>query len=194
MLRFPAFLLIGLLMVVLALPATALAQTNTGDGANIDFRRTSAGLYFGYDFEVGDPLVGVDARFTYNLAPNIAASLNPGVSYYFMSERRVFGFTIESQLIQFDINALGHLIIDGPLHPYLGAGLAISHARVRAEGWGTDTTETETNLGLNLVIGTEISIDGPLTPFLQFRATFLEQEEIDHANFVTIMGGLSYEF
>jgi opacity protein-like surface antigen len=191
MVKFPAWLVVSCLVAILGFPTVAQAQSG---GEGVDFRRSAVGLYFGYDFEVEDPLAGVDMRFSYNVAPQFAVSLNPALTYYFMSDRRVFGVTIESRLVQFDVNALGHLIIDGPIEPYVGLGLAINHARMHAEGWGGEATETETNLGLNLLAGLEVNIDGPLVPFAQLRVTFLEQEELDHANFLAVMAGLSYEF
>ncbi len=189
MVKYRGWLLIGCLFAALTFPSVALAQTSS-----VDFRRSSAGLFFGYDFEVEDPLIGADLRFSYNVANNFALSLNPAFTYYFMDDRQVFGITIESRLVQFDVNALAHLVIDGPIEPYVGLGLAINHARIRAEGWGAESSESETSLGLNLIAGTEINLDGPLVPFAQLRVTFLEQEELDHANFLAVMGGLAYEF
>ena len=170
------------------------AEANPSGGEFLDFRRSTAGIFFGYDFEVEDPFLGGEGRFSFDLAPNFAASLNPALSYYFISEQEFFGVTSQVRLLQFDLNALAHLIIDGPIEPYVGLGLAVQNSRVRVTAGSSESSDSETGLGLNIVAGTEVNIDGPLVPFAQLRVTVGEAEQIDRANFLALMGGLAYEF
>ncbi len=159
-----------------------------------ELQRTTAGAMFGYEFEVEDPLLGLESRFTFEILPNIAASFNPAVNYFFMSPREFPGGTVESSLFQVDANVLGHLVVDGPVEPYAGIGLAIQHARIEVESFVGDAEESETGLGLNVLVGTEVSIEGPLAPFVQLRVTISDLDNIDHANFFAAMGGLAYSF
>lgn len=205
--KYGRWLLAGCLAALLVFPAVTeaeaippsgeatLANAEEGGPADpIDYRRSTVGGFFGYDFEVEDPFLALDARFTFDVAPNIAVSFNPAFNYFFMSEREVLFGTIDPTLLQFDLNALGHLIIDGPVEPYFGLGLAIQHARIDAEAFGEEDHDSETEPGLNVVVGTEVDIEGPIVPFAQLRVTISDIDNIDHANFLGLMGGAAVEF
>ncbi|TXD33591.1 hypothetical protein FRC98_20395 [Lujinxingia vulgaris] len=150
----------------------------------------SVGVMAGYDFDREFPLLGLDGRFTFAVAPQVAISVNPALSYFFTGSSEFFGARSETTLLQFDVNALAHLALDAVVTPYLGGGLAIIYADSRVVDSSGDViaSEDDTAAAGNLLVGATFDTGSELVPYLQGRLTF------DEASVFSVMVGLNYGF
>ncbi|RAL20861.1 hypothetical protein DL240_14340 [Lujinxingia litoralis] len=170
---------------VLGMASTALAQE-----ASSALVGNSAGVVVGYDLDAEVPLAGLDARFTFAVAPQVALSVNPGLQYYFIGSNEVLGARTESTVLQFDLNALVHLALDAPVTPYLGLGAGLRYADVRIVNGDGDvlTSDDATDLGANLLVGLSMETGSNFVPYVQGRVTVFEETSF------ALMAGLNFEF
>ncbi|RDV36253.1 hypothetical protein DV096_20250 [Bradymonadaceae bacterium TMQ3] len=150
----------------------------------------SVGVMAGYDFDREFPLLGIDGRFTFAVAPQVAISVNPALSYFFTGSSELFGARARTTLLQFDVNALAHLALDAVVTPYLGGGLAVIYvdSRVLDSNDNVITSSDDTFTAANLLVGATFDTGSELVPYLQGRMTF------DEESVFSLMVGLNYGF
>ena len=150
----------------------------------------SVGVVAGYDLDREFPLVGIDGRFTFALAPQLAVSINPSINYFFAGSSEFFGASSEATVLQFDLNALLHLALDAVVTPYVGAGMAIGYAEARIVNSNGDViaSSDDTALAANFLVGATFDTGSQIAPYVQGRMTF------DEESVFSLMVGLNYGF
>lgn len=181
-------------VVSVALMSLALLMVGAGVASAQEpsqaLQGNSVGVMAGYDFDREFPLLGIDGRFTFAVAPQVAISVNPALSYFFTGSSEFFGARSETTLLQFDVNALAHLALDAVVTPYLGGGLAIIYvdSRVLNSNDEVIASEDDTAAAGNLLVGATFDTGSELVPYLQGRLTF------DEESVFSVMVGLNYGF
>src|SRR5690554_4289459 len=150
----------------------------------------SVGVVAGYDLDREFPLLGIDGRFTFALAPQLAVSINPSINYFFAGSSEFFGASSEATVLQFDLNALLHLALDAVVTPYVGAGMAIGYAEARIVNSNGDViaSSDDTALAANFLVGATFDTGSQIAPYVQGRMTF------DEESVFSLMVGLNYGF
>lgn len=150
----------------------------------------SVGVVAGYDIDREFPLLGLDGRFTFALAPQLAVSINPSINYFFAGSSEFFGASSEATVLQFDLNALLHLALDAVVTPYVGAGMAIGYAEARIVNSNGDViaSSDDTALSPNFLVGATFDTGSQLAPYVQGRMTF------DEESVFSLMVGLNVGF
>lgn len=176
-------ILICLLLLAFSTPALAQSKSSVPP--------RTLGIAAGYNFDSEDPLLGLDARFVVYETDLVAFSLNPHLNYFFVPSSSLLGLTSRTTFIQADLNALAHLRLDAPVTPFAGIGGAILYRRVSiSDSQGNNAArDAATNPGFNIVVGSTVDLDGPISPFLQLRLTFWE----DHQS-ASAMVGANFKF
>ena len=144
-------------LLVFALPLTSQAQWRLGTHA-------------GYDVDVKELLIGVNAQFTISGAAiaGVPLQFSPGFDFYPGVGDGV-SYWIADVDAHYPIQAQG-------FNPFVGGGLYMSRASVNA---GTFGSFSDTNIGLNLIGGAEFGTHDVIRPYAEgkFRvgsgATFI---------------------
>lgn len=152
-----------LVLTVLAPLAEASEEEETEDPT--PHQATTVGGFLGYDLDLNDGefFAGVDVRINIDLpdvTPGFALTINPALSYYFVSGATYF--------VQLDGNLLATYAIDDSLAVYGGLGPVVQVNRISGEFGGSTNTETLFNL---LVAGLSVNVDGDIDGFGQLRMT-----------------------
>lgn len=146
----------------------------------------SVGGVLGYQFELEAPLVGLDARYSINVAPSVDLVVQTQGNYFFLDSAEVLGATARSTVLQFDLDLLAKINLDIPLAPYGGAGPALVHSRSSVtSGDSTLSSTTNTDMGFNAIFGASLEL-GDIRPYGQLRVTFLDGTS------VSLMLGLNF--
>ena len=131
----------------------------------------SVGAVLGYDLDREAPLVGIDGRYAHPVAPMADVIVQLQGNYFFVDSVEFFGATGSGAILQFDLNVLAGIDLS-LLNPYAGLGAALIHTRSRITSGDTVlSSSSRYDMGLNLIAGGVLRIDGPIRPFAQFRAT-----------------------
>jgi hypothetical protein len=140
-------------LLLLAPAATAHAERNT------------LGPHFGYNFDVDEPLIGVEGRFDVaNLGSSVIVQLNPSFSYYF-THNSLFNISFN---VPFEFQISGSVV-----RPFAAPGLAIFH-------WSGDT-----DVKLNLIGGVLFHLD-VVEPFVELRLAVGDGDTAD------LLGGVLF--
>lgn len=155
-------------LLLLATPAFAQSKKSPP--------KMSAGVAIGYNFDAEAPLLGLDGRFTVYEMDSVAFSINPRFDYFFISSTKFLGLTTRTTFFQIEANALAHLLLDIPLTPYAGVGASMLYHRtsISDSRGNRSSNDGKAFPGFNIVAGTTFDLDGPISPFAQFRLTFWE--------------------
>ena len=148
----------------------ALLFAGTAMDAQAQFQ---LGVRGGYDLEVEDPLLGVEARFGLN-NPSFPLIIAPAFDYYFIDAD-------DASFYHLDLNVLYPFGINNQsFTPYAGAGLGIGF-------WDPgENFDSQSDLGLNIVGGAVFGF-GQIRPFAQARLKV--GGDID---LVTLQGGVLF--
>ena len=152
-----------------------------------DLAGRSVGAFAGINLDASDPLLGIDARWTFELseevAPWFALALNPAFTWQFIDSPP----GASAQGFQIDVNGLAKFAVAERVVPYVGVGLAFFFTRISPD---TGTTSTDTDANVNFLVGgAKLDVDQPFDVFGQFRIT---NQTVGSA--LTIMGGISTDF
>lgn len=142
------------------------------------------GLRGGFDLDVEDAFVGVDARYNSNMLPDPIV-LNAAFDYFLLDSQvdDNLGVDVDQQLYVLDANALYRFGVDNQTFtPYAGAGLGVYHSSVDSG----DEGESHTDFGLNLLAGARFG-SGTLQPFAQARIRTLADSDL-----FSLTGGILY--
>ena len=157
-------LMVAVVATVMAMSATVFAQDGAIGGQAESMERNGVGVFGGVGFfEDTDPILGVEARFGFDISPDLGLMINPKGSYVFVSSE---GDISQTNLF-FDINVLAMMDLDG-FRPYGGMGLNIWYLRVSAGGDSDSNTEFNPNL---LVVGGEFDVNEQALGFIDFQLT-----------------------
>lgn len=142
--------------------------------------------YGGYDFDAGDPLVGVGVEVL--LFPETAPggiALRPSAEYYFAADESRGGLRISRERMQFNADVIAHLTSPANrIGFFAGLGLGLHYLSLEQLG----DSSSSTDLGLNILGGADYDT-GFLNPFLQGRITREEGRTL-----ATLLGGVRLSF
>jgi opacity protein-like surface antigen len=152
------------LLLAFALPLASQAQWRLGANA-------------GYDVDIKDFLIGVNAQFTIPGAAiaGVPLQFSPGFDFYPGVGSGVT-YWIADMDAHYPIQARG-------LNPFIGGGLYMSRASVDA---GTLGSISDTNLGLNLMGGAEFGTHETIRPYAEGKF------RLGSGSSFIIKGGLSF--
>jgi opacity protein-like surface antigen len=121
--------------------------------------------------------------------------LVPEISYWSVSEDiTFFGETWEQKWSDFAINAnvQYHFDVEGSFAPYVGGGLGLNFISLTVTesffGETFSASASTTEFGINLIGGALLNLDGPISPFAEFR-----YHVVSNFNHLMILAGIIYE-
>lgn len=142
--------------------------------------------YAGYDTDAEGAILGAGVEIGLPVSAPVALALRPSGEYLLATDITVGNRVFTRTIGQINLDVIARLGTPG-FQPYAGAGLSvrlISFDTSDDDAVEGDLDSAENNVGANLIGGVEFGGFGPVSLFVQGRATLASEST------ATFMGGL----